>query len=399
VRTVRHAHRKFRGAALLLVLLACAGTSHVDRSERLLASGDAREALDVLLPQAEVRRRDPAWQRQLALAAAAAGEERIAAAALRRAERISRRDSVRVQPLRRALWRERFADVAALLETATPVAPEDLSGALGRLDRAAQIDSSRAPVWAARGEILMRLGRPEPADSAFARAESALAGDPEAVGDVVGALVRTSEACAARSDLDMAIAHARWAERIDSTDVRALYDLGVHTYRLADRTADRSAFETAAGYFQRVIERLPDDTDARYNLTLTRLKLGQLEAARAAAERFVARDLLSARAHRLVAQVALAMNDRDAATAHVASMRALDGEEAEVPDAYPNVSEVAGHAGRKHFVMEGAPDHVRRYTESDGRAVEVWFYVNSARIRVFRDGRLIAGRDLVVRAE
>jgi tetratricopeptide (TPR) repeat protein len=365
----------------------------------LLATGDARAALEVLLPQAEVRRRDPAWQRQLALAAAAAGEERIAAAALRRAERISRRDSVRVQPLRRALWLERFAEVAALLQAGTPIAPEALSRGLERLDRAARIDSTRASIWGARGEVLIRLGRLEPAGSAFARAESSLVQDPEAVGDVVGALVRASEACAARSDLEAAIAYGRWAERIDSTDVRALYDLGVHTYRLADRAGDLSDFERAAGYFQRVIERLPDDTDARYNLTLTRLKLGQLEAAREAAERFAARDLLSARAHRLVAQVALAMNDRDAATAHVASMRALDGEEAEVPDGYPQVSDIAGHAGRKHFVMEGAPDHVRRYTESDGRAVEVWFHVNAARIRVFRDGRLIAGRDLTARTE
>jgi tetratricopeptide (TPR) repeat protein len=177
-------------------------------------------------------------------------------------------------------------------------------------------------------------------------------------------------------------------------DTRAAYDLGVNLYRLAEAIGDTSLHREAREHFHFILERMPEDEEAQYNLALVFYRVGEIDEAQTRVDALLRSEPLHARGQRLAARVYLALGDTARARGHVVAMRGLGGDPAPVPTSALDVSAVAGQTGAKRFVLTGRPERVFRYRERSGQTVEVWFYLRRLHVYGFSDGNTVADLDL-----
>lgn len=375
--------------ALVFAGVGCGGNAAVKSARRDLVTGDPQAAFVEL--EREARENDDT-DVLLALAEAAAAVERdsIAHAALARVEARGEKETRRARETRERAWRGLFARAQAVVDTLDRASPADLARADALLARAERFDPGRAATAASLGTLRLEEGTFAEADSLFARAVSRAGDDRTAIRPVVTALVRGMNMYRASGRLESAAALGREAVRIAPSDPRARFDHGVTLLQLAESSGDTAAYAEAIEQFQAVLERVPGDVDAAYDLALARYRSGDTDGARETLRTLLPNAWLDARVHRLAARLALEREDRDTARGHVVAMRALEGERREVPTSALLVSTDAGHAGAKRFALEGPPDRIYAYTERSGTRVEVWFYTRRGRVYGFSGGVLIA---------
>jgi tetratricopeptide (TPR) repeat protein len=381
-------------AALVLVcglsgLMGCGGNAAVKSARRSLVEGDARAAYEAIAREA---RESDDTDVLLALAEAAAIVERdsVAHVALARVESRGDGERRKAAEVRERTWRALSAGAQAVIDTLDRAVAADRVEARALLERAERFDPGRAATAASLGSLSLREGRVADADSLFTLAIDRSGDDRRARRPVVTALVRAAAVHRGAGRLDAAVALGRQTIEIAPDDARARFDHGVTLHRLAEATGDTTYYAEAIEQFEAVLEHVPGDVDAGYNLALAQFRLGALDAARETLEGLRSVALLDARVHRLAARLALASDDRDAARGHVVAMRALEGEERLVPISAILVSRDAGHGGAKRFALSGPPALIRAYTERSGSTVEVWFYPSAGRVYGFSAGALVA---------
>ncbi len=382
-------------AVLILValgagLFGCGRSRVTSDAARLIAGNQPEEAYQVLLSHAEKHPRDGDGLRLLAATAASLGHDAVAARALDQAEALGDSDRRKSRKVRRDLWHARYVEARAVLDTPEQAEGPSLAAALDQLRRAAVLDPENASTWAARAEVLLYMGRRAEADSSFARAVERAADDAESRGNVMDSLLRSADYLAGEGDVGAAVTLTRSAHDLQPDDVRTLYALGVNLHRLAQAEDDTSRYREAASLFRSVLEKLPDDADARYNLALTHYRLGGTEAAMREVTRLIHDNPLRPEGYRLFSRLARENGSREEALGATVARRALEGESVPVPETALGVTSVGGRDARKAFVLEGAPTRIYQYTEKQGVPVEVWFYVRPPRVLAYADGRLIA---------
>ena len=375
---------------LALVLAGCGGNEALKSANIDFDRGETERAYQRL---GEALEEDADNVRMLILYAKAGArleKDDTALPALDRAEAKGKREAKRVRTARRQIWDELYRPVAELLDADTPPSGGERKAARTLLARAERYDPSSAATYAARAAIQLMgsdtTGVAADLDQAMARAERGRQGGG---GPVVGALRVVAGEYAARGDLREAVTTARHAATLDTLDVRANYELGVHLHRYGAATGARAAFEEAIVACRRVLSQLPEDAPARYNLALAHHRLGDAVAADREVREALRRAPWEAEAARLLARLRLADGDREGATVAITAARAADGDVVPVPRSVLDLGPASGREGRKRFVLEGPPARIGRYHEKSGDEVEVWFYRAPSRIVSFSGAQLL----------
>ena len=400
---MRASMRRGRGRLLRMVLLVavpmtlmagCGKNTTVIEARRLIGSGDRDGALVKLQSAARENPGDEKVLFMLVATASTLGRDEVVIEALDMADDLGGKKRNRSRKIRHDLWLERYQPAWALLDSVERADRDDLLRALEQVRQSKRIEPWNAACPAAEGELLLRTGRSEPADSSFNRAIELTPADSRSAGHVVTSLLRSADYKVGLGDLRSATRLARSAHQLQPEDARTLYALGVHLHRFGRAEADTTIFREAAVTFHGVLEKIPDDSDARYNLALTLYRLGDIETAEEEIRRLLRDDPLRPHGYRLLARIAIDTERRDLARGATVAKRALEGEEVPVPETALGVGKIAGHIGRKHFVLDRPPDRIHRYTESRGVPIEVWFFTDGPSIRAYAEERVIVGLDL-----
>lgn len=375
--------------ALAASVLSCASLNPLQtRATRALDRGQARLAYDLLSQELAENPSDVRTLRLFARAASSLGDDSAALEAIARAER-SGKEAEKLADVRRGIWQVAFQPARDVLDTLERADAEDLERARVALARAKKYDPGAAGSVAAEAALELRSGNERRADSLFASVSDSAAVDLRTRDVVVKSFLHASKIHAEAGRHREAITSARTAAALSVDDTQPLYDLGVTLHRAGEALPDTALIGEAAATFRLVLERLPEDLNARYNLALSSYRLGDFEESDRQLRDLLSRSAPQGRALQLLARLRLQRNDRAGATVPLAGTRAIEGDEQPVPVSVLDVSSAAGKEGRKRFVFDGPPARIFSYLERSGAPMEVWFYENPSRVVVFSRGRMV----------
>jgi tetratricopeptide (TPR) repeat protein len=379
--------------ALLLVpalwTLGCAALNPLQtKASRALDRGQPQLAYDLMRADLEEHPDDVHTLRLFARAASSLGEDEAALDALARAEKTGKERGALAET-RQGIWRAAVQPARDFLDTLDRASDLDRERALAATARARRFDPGASGSAAIEAVIRLHEGRASAADSLFATLADTARIDARTRDVVVSSILTGSTFESSRGHFGSAVELARAAVALSADDTRPLYELGVALHRAGEAASDTTSLHEAATTFGLVLERLPDDVNARYNLALSLYRLGRFTDSESEILRLLSESPVQGHAHHLLARLRLQRGDRVASRVPLAATRAIDGTELDVPASVLDVSKTAGKEAQKRFVFDGPPSRIFSYVEKSGAVMEVWFYTNPSRVVVCSGGRII----------
>ena len=279
--------------------------------------------------------------------------------------------------------------------------------ALTHFDNALLLDANKRQVYIYRGYILSKLGRGDESVGAFEQAVALPATDDEsdqkalenAKTNLQAAYKqRASDASRGETVEELEIA-AGYYEKVlaidaDSSDVNTLFGLANVHYQIAKKDSTRvdESLGKAAELYEKVLEKLGDDEDTLYNLTLVYIEKDAFDNAQRIANKLIAIDPKKTDGHNLMRIIYARRGDSKSSLAEALVVGALEkGTPIETGTLEDELKKSYGPSSDALAIIKekGKPDEARSH-DAEGIKIDTFFYWSRGEAVAFSNGNRVA---------